>query len=140
MEFLFDQPKCFRGDATFEGRDFCLSKFDFAPGDFEADLFAGHAALAQLGQHLEQMKKALRILLQGFSKGGKIELSQQLTDFQRANLLSSQVDLAILIFAEKIKVQLNLSGGVLAPLAFLKPDEVTSVFPAGKVVFVQGFP
>ena len=49
------------------------------------------------------------------------------------------MDLAILIFAEKIKVQLNLSGSVLAPLAFLKPDEVTSLLPAGQVVFVQGF-
>ena len=67
------------------------------------------------------------------------ELSQQLTDFERANLLSSQVDPAILIFAEKIKVQLNLSGGVLATLAFLKPDEVTGLFPAGQIVLVQGF-
>jgi len=68
VELLIEQLECFRGEATFVRRDFCFSKFDFALGDFEADLFAGHAALAQLGQHLEQMKKALRVLFQGFSK------------------------------------------------------------------------
>src|SRR6266446_4227010 len=49
------------------------------------------------------------------------------------------MDLGIVVLAEEIKVQLNLSGDVLATLAFLKPDEVTSLFPAEKVVFVQGF-
>ena len=68
MKFFFDNLECFRGDATFVRGNFCFSKFDFAPGDFEADLFAGHAAMAQPGQHLQEMKKALWVLLQGFSK------------------------------------------------------------------------
>src|SRR5206468_4170058 len=62
-----------------------------------------------------KMKEALGVSLQHFFESGKVEAGQEFADFQCANLLSGHVDLAIVIFAEKIEVELNLSGSVLAP-------------------------
>jgi len=118
---------------------FVFFELDFALGDFESEVFAVHATLAEPGEGLDESKESRGVLLKGLFQRREVDVSESVTDFKGGELLGGFVYGAIVVLAYQVEEQLELGTSIFAALLFLEPDEVTGAFPAEEVIFVQGF-
>ena len=112
------------------GRLFPGIERGFAFGGFEQNAFASDAAAAEAGEGLDEADEGLRFGEERFGEGGGIKGGEDLGNAKGGDLLGGLVEPGVVVFADHVEEQLDLSLGILAALLFGEPELVAGFLPA----------